>query len=151
MFHKCAASKVTETSAVPVSMQHLMGKLLQAAAPITQADLLIDGELVKSSTSSWIDVRDPATQEVVNRLPEATAEEFDRAVSSAKAAFPAWANTPVPARQRVMFSFLEQIKQHKQFLAESITREQGKTVSDAHGDVFRGMEVRFCSQLQAHV
>lgn len=84
----------------------------------------------------------PATQEVVNRVPESTPEEFDRAVASASAAFPAWSRTPVPTRQRVMFKFLELIHKHKDELAQSITLEQGKTVSDAHGDVFRGLEVR---------
>ena len=83
----------------------------------------------------------PATQEVVNRVPETTADEFEEAVASAHAAFPGWADTPVPTRQRVMFRFLELIKQHKDELALNITTEQGKTVSDAHGDIFRGMEV----------
>lgn len=51
-----------------------------------------------------------ATQEVVSRLPETTAAEFNAAVAAAKAAFPAWRATPVPTRQRVMLKFQELIR-----------------------------------------
>ena len=116
----------------------------------TNADLWIEGKAVTSSAASWVNVYNPATQEVVNRVPETTADEFESAVASAKAAFPAWSRTPVPTRQRVMFKFLELIHKHKDELAHSITREQGKTVSDAHGDVFRGLEVRSRQCLPAY-
>ena len=115
---------------------------VQARDLATQADLFIDGKPVKSEATSTVQVHDPATQRVVNELPETTAAEFERAVNSSAAAFPAWAATPVPARQRVMFRFLELIKQHKDELAHAVTLEQGKTLGDAHGDVFRGLEVR---------
>lgn len=103
--------------------------------------LLIDGQFVESKTKDWVDVRNPATQEVVSRLPLCTAEEFNAAVASAKEAFPKWRSVPVPQRARVMFKLQELIQRHTDELARSITQEQGKTLADARGDVFRGLEV----------
>lgn len=80
-----------------------------------------------------------ANQEVISRLPLTTPAEFDAAVSAAKAAFPKWRDTPVSTRARVMFKFQELINKHKDELALSVTMEQGKTIADAHGDVFRGL------------
>lgn len=103
--------------------------------------LLIDGAFVESTTTSWIPVKNPATQEVLSRLPEVTPAEFNAAVAAAKAAFPKWRATPVSARARVMFKFQELIRAHTDELAWSVTQEQGKTLADAQGDVFRGLEV----------
>lgn len=101
--------------------------------------LMLDGALVDSKTKEWIDVVNPATQDVVSRLPLCTPSEFNAAVASAKAAFPKWAATPVPTRARVMFKLQELIHKHMDELAASITQEQGKTLADARGDVFRGL------------
>ncbi|GAX83738.1 hypothetical protein CEUSTIGMA_g11163.t1 [Chlamydomonas eustigma] len=103
--------------------------------------LLIDGEFRESRSSSWIDVLNPATQEVVSRLPLTTNQEFNEAVQSAKDAFPKWRDTALPNRIRVMLKLQDLIRKHTDELALSITTEQGKTLSDAKGDVFRGLEV----------
>ena len=102
---------------------------------------LIGGSFVDSQASSHIDVINPATQEVVSQVPLTTNEEFKAAVSSAKKAFPSWRNTPITTRQRVMLKFQELIRKNMDKLALSITTEQGKTLKDAHGDIFRGLEV----------
>lgn len=102
---------------------------------------LIGGEFVESRSETSIDVINPATQEVVSRVPLTTAEEFKAAVSAAKQAFPSWRNTPITARQRVMFKLQELIRRDTDKLALNITTEQGKTLKDAQGDVFRGLEV----------
>jgi malonate-semialdehyde dehydrogenase (acetylating)/methylmalonate-semialdehyde dehydrogenase len=75
------------------------------------------------------------------RTPRATPSEFAAAVAAAKAAFPAWRDTPLPTRQRVMLKLQALIRAHEGDLAAAITREQGKTLADARGDVFRGLEV----------
>lgn len=80
-----------------------------------------------------------ATQEVVSRLPLTTAAEFNAAVQAAKDTFPVWRRTPVPARQRIMFKLQELIREHMDELAQNVTLEQGKTLADARGDVFRGL------------
>uniref|UniRef100_A0A7N0T0E9 methylmalonate-semialdehyde dehydrogenase (CoA acylating) n=2 Tax=Kalanchoe fedtschenkoi TaxID=63787 RepID=A0A7N0T0E9_KALFE len=102
---------------------------------------LIGGEFVHSSATEMIDVLNPATQEVVSQIPLTTNEEFKAAVSAAKQAYPLWRNTPVTTRQRVMFKLQELIRRDMDKLAVNITTEQGKTLKDAHGDVFRGLEV----------
>ncbi|RVW21937.1 Methylmalonate-semialdehyde dehydrogenase [acylating], mitochondrial [Vitis vinifera] len=82
-----------------------------------------------------------ATQQVVSQIPLTSNEEFKAAVSAAKQAFPAWRNTPVTTRQRIMFKLQQLIRRDIDKLAMNITTEQGKTLKDAHGDVFRGLEV----------
>ncbi|KAK4438080.1 Methylmalonate-semialdehyde dehydrogenase [acylating], mitochondrial [Sesamum alatum] len=102
---------------------------------------LIGGRFIDSQSSTFIDVLNPATQEVVSRVPLTTKEEFKSAVAAAKEAFPSWRNTPITTRQRVMFKLQELIRKNMDKLALNITTEQGKTLKDAQGDVFRGLEV----------
>ncbi|XP_078180943.1 aldehyde dehydrogenase 6B2 [Carex rostrata] len=102
---------------------------------------LIGGDFVDSSAKDWIDVINPATQEVVSQVPLTTKDEFKAAIESAKKAFPQWRSTPVTTRQRIMFKLQELIRSNMDKLALNITTEQGKTLKDAQGDVFRGLEV----------
>ncbi|KAG2434089.1 hypothetical protein HXX76_007817 [Chlamydomonas incerta] len=112
-----------------------------AAAAPPKVKLLIDGQFVDSTTESWLDVVNPATQDVLGKLPLTTQAEFSAAVKAASDAFPKWRATPVPTRVRVMFKFQELIRANMEELARSVTMEQGKTLADARGDVFRGLEV----------
>ncbi|KAJ2997437.1 hypothetical protein NUW58_g659 [Xylaria curta] len=101
----------------------------------------IDNQFLPSSASSWIDVHDPATNNIVTRVPESTDEELQAAVKSAKEAFPAWRETSILKRQQIMFNFVRLIRENWDRLAASITLEQGKTFADARGDVLRGLQV----------
>ncbi|CAH0022487.1 unnamed protein product [Clonostachys rhizophaga] len=101
----------------------------------------IDNEFRASSTQEWIDIHDPATQAVVTRAPQSTDEELQAALESCKAAFPAWKTTSLLRKQRIMFQFVELIRKHTKELAHNITLEQGKTLADAEGDVYRGLQV----------
>jgi malonate-semialdehyde dehydrogenase (acetylating)/methylmalonate-semialdehyde dehydrogenase len=103
--------------------------------------LFINGQFVESKTNKWIDVHNPATNEVVCRTPEATQEEMRAAVDAASKAFPSWRETPISARVRIMFNLQQLIVKHTDDIAKAIVREQGKTFPDAKGDVFRGLEV----------
>ncbi|XP_020253653.1 methylmalonate-semialdehyde dehydrogenase [acylating], mitochondrial-like [Asparagus officinalis] len=107
----------------------------------TRVRNLIRGEFLESRSESSIDVINTATQEVVSRIPLTTDEEFKAAVNVAKKAFPKWKNTPVTSRQRVMFKLQELIRRVMDKLTMNITTEQGKTLKDAQGDVFCGLEV----------
>nr|AQM36715.2 aldehyde dehydrogenase [Crocus sativus]AWN56747.1 aldehyde dehydrogenase 6 [Crocus sativus]AWO14303.1 aldehyde dehydrogenase 6B2 [Crocus sativus] len=109
--------------------------------PISRVPNFIGGQFLESRSESSIDVINPATQEIVSRVPLTTNEEFKAAVGAAKSAFPKWRNTPITARQRVMFKLQELIRRDMDKLALNITTEQGKTLKDAQGDVFRGLEV----------
>jgi len=114
-------------------------RVSQASAP--SVPLFINNQLVESKTSKWIDIHNPATNEVIARCPEATQDEMKAAVSAAAAAFPKWRETPISARVRIMFNLQQLIIKHTEDIAKCITREQGKTLEDARGDVFRGLEV----------
>jgi malonate-semialdehyde dehydrogenase (acetylating)/methylmalonate-semialdehyde dehydrogenase len=108
---------------------------------IPRIPLLIGGEMVQSTTTEWRDVINPATQEVVAQVPFATREELDRAIAVAKQAYATWRNTSQGARMRVMLKFQQLMRAHAGELAELITREHGKTLPDAEGEVGRGLEV----------
>ncbi len=86
-------------------------------------------------------VYDPATGAVQDEVALAGETEVDLAVAAAKAAFPAWRETPVTRRQNVMFAFRELLVAHREDIAKILTREHGKTVPDAIGEVQRGLEV----------
>ncbi|WP_257387520.1 CoA-acylating methylmalonate-semialdehyde dehydrogenase [Tahibacter caeni] len=86
-------------------------------------------------------VYNPATGEQTGRLPLATPAEVDAAVRAAKAAFPAWSQTPPLKRARVLFKLRELLELRADELAAAITAEHGKTHSDALGEVQRGIEV----------
>lgn len=101
----------------------------------------IDGKPYPSRSTQWLDVTNPATQEVVAQVPLATPEEVELAVASAVRAFQSWRNTSLGARMRVMLRLQQLIREHTSQLAELITREHGKTLPDAEGEVARGLEV----------
>ncbi|MEE7548447.1 CoA-acylating methylmalonate-semialdehyde dehydrogenase, partial [Xanthomonas sp. Kuri4-1] len=108
---------------------------------VTRVPLLIDGEFVASATTEWRDVVNPATQAVLAKVPFATAGEVDAAVAAAQAAFQTWRKTPIGTRARVFLKYQQLIREHMGELAALLTAEQGKTLADAEGDVFRGLEV----------
>ncbi|SDM00496.1 malonate-semialdehyde dehydrogenase (acetylating) / methylmalonate-semialdehyde dehydrogenase [Oryzisolibacter propanilivorax] len=103
--------------------------------------LLIDGQLVESQTTQWRNVVNPATQEVLARVPFATPDEVNAAVASAHKAFKTWRKTPIGARARIFLKLQQLIRENMKDLAAMLTAEQGKTLPDAEGDVFRGLEV----------
>jgi len=102
---------------------------------------LINNEFKKSDATEFVDVINPATQDKVAKVPLMLSTEMRAVTEAAQAAFPAWSSTPVSVRVRVMFKLQALIREHTPELAASITEEQGKTLADAEGDVFRGLEV----------
>lgn len=103
--------------------------------------LLIDGKFVQSNTKQWRDIVNPANQDVLAQVPFATQDEVNAAVLSAKKAFKTWKKTPIGARARVFLKYQQLIREHMKELAQILTAEQGKTLADAEGDVFRGLEI----------
>lgn len=103
--------------------------------------LLINGNFVESKTTEWRDVINPATQQVLARVPFATDDEINAAVAAAKTAFKTWRFTPIGTRARIFLKYQQLIRENMQELAAILTAEQGKTLADAEGDVFRGLEV----------
>ncbi|HEY9012800.1 MAG TPA: CoA-acylating methylmalonate-semialdehyde dehydrogenase [Devosia sp.] len=100
----------------------------------------IGGKLVTSVSQRTQPVFNPATGEATATLPLSTVAEINAAVAIAKAAFPAWANTPPMKRARIMFKFKQLLDQHADELAREISREHGKVHDDALGEVARGID-----------
>ena len=101
----------------------------------------IAGRWRESATTRYDDVPNPATGELLARVPLSNAADVDTAAQAAAAAFPAWAATPVVERARVLFRYKMILEDHFEELAQLVTRENGKTLADARGEVRRGIEV----------
>jgi malonate-semialdehyde dehydrogenase (acetylating)/methylmalonate-semialdehyde dehydrogenase len=101
----------------------------------------IGGKLVPGQSGRRTDVFNPATGQVTGRVAMANSNEVAQAVANAQAAFPKWADTPPVRRARVLFKYLELLNKHRDELASMITAEHGKVLSDAQGEVTRGIEV----------
>ncbi|MBN0980451.1 CoA-acylating methylmalonate-semialdehyde dehydrogenase [Pseudomonas hygromyciniae] len=115
--------------------------LTSADTTVKQAKLLINGEWVESKTTQWQDIVNPATQQVLARVPFATADEVNAAIDAAQRAFQTWKLTPIGARMRIMLKLQALIREHSKRIAAVLSAEQGKTIADAEGDIFRGLEV----------
>lgn len=112
-------------------------------APVSAAascPFLIDGEWVRPSQLATSPVFNPSTGEVIGAVPLGGAAEVEAAVAAAQAAFPAWANTPVIDRTRIMFRYRTLLEQHFDAIVRTISREHGKTAAESRGDLFRGIE-----------
>jgi malonate-semialdehyde dehydrogenase (acetylating) / methylmalonate-semialdehyde dehydrogenase len=101
----------------------------------------IDGKPWDGAADRHGDVYNPATGNVAARVAYANADLVDAAVASATAAARRWARTSLAARTRIMFAFRDLVDRHKRDIAEILTREHGKVLSDALGEVTRGLEV----------
>tara|TARA_R110001583_G_scaffold195378_1_gene372433 strand:+ start:7350 stop:8855 length:1506 start_codon:yes stop_codon:yes gene_type:complete len=88
-----------------------------------------------------IPIHDPATGESCSHVTMASKEDTLRAIEAAHEAFPAWSRTPPMSRARILFRFKALLEQHEDELAELISREHGKVLSDAKGELTRGKEV----------
>ena len=111
--------------------------------PTTAATIAhyVNGHVVAGGSARQQAVFNPATGAVTGQVALANAADVDSAVAAAKAAFPAWADTPPIRRARVMFKFLELLNLHKDQLAHLITAEHGKVFTDAQGEVSRGIDI----------
>jgi malonate-semialdehyde dehydrogenase (acetylating)/methylmalonate-semialdehyde dehydrogenase len=114
-----------------------------ARSTATAASILhwIGGKPVAGASGRAGDVFDPSTGQVSARVPFASKEELDGCVRAAKAALPGWMHTPPLRRARVMFRFRDLLEGASDELAAAISREHGKTLSDAKGEIIRGLEV----------
>ncbi|HIP86924.1 MAG TPA: CoA-acylating methylmalonate-semialdehyde dehydrogenase [Anaerolineales bacterium] len=99
----------------------------------------IDGEWVESSGET-LEVGNPATGEVIARVPLSTPKEVDQAVAAAKAAFEEWRETPPLVRARYMFRLKGLMEEHFEDLARTIVEEHGKTIDEARGEMRRTIE-----------
>ncbi|XP_059045084.1 probable methylmalonate-semialdehyde dehydrogenase [acylating], mitochondrial [Achroia grisella] len=119
--------------------QVLLRRNYSSSAPTTK--LYIDGQFIDSKTSNWIELTNPATNEVIGRVPETTQQELNDALDAAKTAYKTWSQSTILTRQQLMFKYARLLRENQSKLAAKITEEQGKTIADAEGDVLRGIQL----------
>jgi malonate-semialdehyde dehydrogenase (acetylating)/methylmalonate-semialdehyde dehydrogenase len=100
----------------------------------------IANEWRASSGAEYTPLANPATGESLGSVPMGTAKDVDDAVAAAKAAFPAWRETPVPVRARYLFDLRNVMEKNYEELLALCTAEHGKTIEESKGDVRRGIE-----------
>ncbi|HEY5222000.1 MAG TPA: CoA-acylating methylmalonate-semialdehyde dehydrogenase [Microbacteriaceae bacterium] len=101
----------------------------------------IDGTFVEGISTRTAPVYDPAKGVAEKEVRLGSAADVDTAVAAARAAFPAWSDTSWAKRLQVMFNFRELLNARRQELAEILTSEHGKVLSDAFGEITRGLEI----------
>ncbi|MBL4950725.1 CoA-acylating methylmalonate-semialdehyde dehydrogenase [Neobacillus sp. OS1-32] len=100
----------------------------------------INGEWVDSTSEKTLDVPNPATNQLLTKVPVSSKEDVDLAVAAAKEAFQKWKNVPVPKRARILFKYHTLISENHEELARMIVQENGKAYKEAYGEVQRGIE-----------
>lgn len=100
----------------------------------------INNEWIKSSANEFIDVINPATQELLGRTPVSTLAELDKAVQAAAAAAKDWRNTPVTERVQYLFKIKNLLEDNFEDISRTITMECGKTLEEARGEMRRAIE-----------
>lgn len=100
----------------------------------------VNGEFKASRSEQSLDVVNPATAEVLAQVPLSNAADLDEAVQAAQAAFSSWRKTPPAERAKYIFKFRNLMEEHFEEIAVLVTQEHGKTLTEARGDVRRGID-----------
>ncbi|MDA0989363.1 MAG: CoA-acylating methylmalonate-semialdehyde dehydrogenase [Verrucomicrobia bacterium] len=108
---------------------------------LTPCPILIDGHWSTPKTATTAPVYNPSSGEIIAQTPMCGADIVDQAVQAAHAAFEDWMETPPVERARVLFRYKMLLEENFEALAQLITREHGKTLTEARGDARRGIEV----------
>jgi malonate-semialdehyde dehydrogenase (acetylating) / methylmalonate-semialdehyde dehydrogenase len=116
-----------------------MRRMEQLATEARVLENLVGGRWTPAAGDA-LQTRNPATGEVLARVPLSTAADVDAAVTAARAAFPAWAAKGPVVRARAVFALRDVLVEHREELARLVTQDMGKTLDDARGEVGRGIE-----------
>jgi len=122
-------------------MEKPLATAREKVVPIRALGHFVDGVTVPGTSERWGDVFNPATGAVTTRVALASADETRAAIHSARVALPAWSEVSPVQRARVLFRFKALLEKHAEELARLITQEHGKVLSDARGEITRGIEV----------
>ena len=101
----------------------------------------IGGEWIESESQKFTTIYDPSTGKPIAQVPQCTAAEVEKAIAAAKAAYPAWKNTPVRNRANIMIKLRNLIERDKEELTRMVATENGKCWSEAAGDVAKALEM----------
>lgn len=100
----------------------------------------INGEWFEAESTDALEVPNPATGEVLVRVPISSKEDVDKAVIAAREAFQSWKKTPVPKRARILYKYHHLLSENHEKLAKLVVQENGKAYKEAYGEVQRGIE-----------
>src|SRR6266508_5674464 len=104
----------------------------------------IGGRWVPSSSGEWIENRNPAdNRDLIGRFPRSTESDDDKAVAAAKEAFDGWRLTPAPKRAEILFRLGEILIRDKEKYTHDMTREMGKVLKEAGGDVQEAIDCTY--------
>jgi malonate-semialdehyde dehydrogenase (acetylating)/methylmalonate-semialdehyde dehydrogenase len=110
------------------------------SSPLTACPVFIDGEWRTLSGLPTTPVYNPSTGDVIAECPIGGVAEVEAAVQAAHAAFPAWSETPAVERARVFFRYRQLVEKNFDRICQTVSREHGKTLGEARGSVYRGLE-----------
>jgi malonate-semialdehyde dehydrogenase (acetylating)/methylmalonate-semialdehyde dehydrogenase len=115
-------------------------KAVQSKAQTTVLRNYVNGEWVASKSARTIDVVNPATTEVLARVPLSTKEDVEEAIQCAKEAYAEWKEVPPLTRARYMFTLKNMMEEHFEEVSQILTKEHGKTLDESRGEVRRAIE-----------
>ena len=101
----------------------------------------IGGEWIESESQKYTTIYDPSAGKPIAQVPQCTSAEVEKAIAAAKAAYPAWKNTPVRNRANIMMKLRNLIERDKDELTLMVATENGKCWSEAAGDVAKALEM----------
>jgi acyl-CoA reductase-like NAD-dependent aldehyde dehydrogenase len=106
--------------------------------------LFIAGEWCESTGGRTFESHNPAdTRDVIGSFQQGTAADVAMATRAAETAFPLWRRTPAPKRGEIMYRFAELMAQNKERLSQAMSREMGKVIAEARGDVQEGIDIAY--------
>ncbi|AUW94806.1 succinate-semialdehyde dehydrogenase (NADP(+)) [Sulfobacillus thermotolerans] len=102
---------------------------------IANAQLFIGGEWVQSASGTYFDVINPATEQVIARVPDAGPDDMRRAIDAAHAAQASWADAPAADRAQILLRAAQQMRAQTEELAQLMTEEEGKPLNESRGEI----------------
>jgi malonate-semialdehyde dehydrogenase (acetylating)/methylmalonate-semialdehyde dehydrogenase len=115
--------------------------VVSQSSAVKTCELLSGGKWVSSKATEFSHVYNPSTGDLIAKVPMCKADEVDMVVQEAQKAFPAWNDTPIVERARVMYRFKGLLEKNFDDIAKSVSREHGKTFAEAKASASRGIEV----------
>jgi alpha-ketoglutaric semialdehyde dehydrogenase len=111
--------------------------------PAAESLNYVNGAWISAQSGKVFPDCDPATGEVIGEFPDSDVDDLERAVAAANAALPRWRKYPAPRRAELLFRAGEEMVGRKEELARALTREMGKTLEDARGDVQESIDLAY--------
>ena len=126
-----------------------MTDVAETTAPARNVEIptfrnFIAGEWCESTSGQTFESRNPAdTRDLIGRFQQGTAADVAMATRAAETAYPMWSRTPAPKRGEILYRFGALMAEHKELLSQAMSREMGKVIAEARGDVQEGIDIAF--------